>query len=134
MSTQERGRALPRLTPLPRFEDLPNAADGFDRVKVQEALDAFRRHVTSLHREADVQEEGLPPPILPPAPAPQEQWNLWDLERRARDESTRDPDRYEEWSYLFVHLRQFAARDGSLPTEFDGLVRESFGDLLEHAG
>jgi outer membrane biosynthesis protein TonB len=61
-------------------------------------------------------------------------WNLWDLERRARDEAQRDPLRYEEWSYLFVHLRQFATPDGSLPTEFDGLVRESFGDLLEHAG
>ena len=61
-------------------------------------------------------------------------WNLWDLERRARDEAQRDPGRYEEWSYLFVHLRQFATPDGSLPTEFDGLVRESFGELLEHAG
>jgi hypothetical protein len=61
-------------------------------------------------------------------------WNLWDLERRARDEAQRDPVRYEEWSYLFVHLRQFATPDGSLPTEFDGLVRESFGELLEHAG
>jgi len=61
-------------------------------------------------------------------------WNLWDLERRARDEAQRDPVRYEEWSYLFVHLRQFATPDGSLPTEFDSLVRESFGDLLERAG
>ena len=61
-------------------------------------------------------------------------WNLWDLERRARDEAQRDPLRYEEWSYLFVHLRQFATPDGSLPTEFDGLVRESFGELLEHPG
>jgi outer membrane biosynthesis protein TonB len=61
-------------------------------------------------------------------------WNLWDLERRARDEAQRDPIRYEEWSFLFVHLRQFATPDGSLPTEFDGLVRESFGELLEHAG
>jgi outer membrane biosynthesis protein TonB len=61
-------------------------------------------------------------------------WNLWDLERRARDEARRDPLRYEEWSYLFVHLRQFATPDGSLPMEFDGLVRESFGELLEHAG
>jgi hypothetical protein len=61
-------------------------------------------------------------------------WNLWDLERRAREEAQRDPLRHEEWSYLFVHLRQFATPDGSLPTEFDGLVRESFGELLEHAG
>jgi outer membrane biosynthesis protein TonB len=61
-------------------------------------------------------------------------WNLWDLERRARDEAQRDPERYAEWSYLFVHLRQFAAPDGSLPTEFDALVRESFGELLDHGG
>ena len=36
-------------------------------------------------------------------------------ERRARDEQQRDPGRYEEWSYLFVHLRQFATPDGFLP-------------------
>jgi hypothetical protein len=93
-------------------------------------------------------------PVEPPAPQParpaaraQEvidirtrvtaqprRWNLWDLERRARDEAQRDPIRYEEWSYLFVHLRQFATPDGSLPAEFDELVRDSFGELLEHAG
>jgi F0F1-type ATP synthase membrane subunit b/b' len=48
MSTQEPGRAQPGLTPLPRLEDLPSSTDGFDRIKVQEAFDAFRRHVTSL--------------------------------------------------------------------------------------
>ena len=48
MSSQEPGRAQPGLTPLPRLEDLPGAADGYDRAKVQEAFDAFRRHVTSL--------------------------------------------------------------------------------------
>jgi hypothetical protein len=95
-----------------------------------------------------------PPPVEPAAPRTVEpaaagpavidmrtrvttqprRWNLWDLERRAREEAQRDPLRHEEWSYLFVHLRQFATPDGSLPTEFDGLVRESFGELLEHAG
>jgi hypothetical protein len=48
MSTQEPGRAQSGLTPLPRLEDLPSAADGFDRAKVQDAFDSFRRHVTSL--------------------------------------------------------------------------------------
>ena len=94
-----------------------------------------------------------PAPVAPPAPVPvrpaasrdvidlrlratvqPRRWNLWDLERRARDEAQRDPLRYEEWSYLFVHLRQFATPDGSLPVEFDDLVRESFGELLEQAG
>jgi hypothetical protein len=68
------------------------------------------------------------------ATAQPRRWNLWDLEARAREHAQVDPDRSEEWSYLFVHLRQFATPDGSLPTEFDGLIRESFGDLLERAG
>jgi hypothetical protein len=89
-----------------------------------------------------------PAPVARPAPAtpapePQRvvefrprkvharEWNLWDLERAAREEGADHPERREEWSYLFLHLRQFASADGSLPAEFDGLVRESFGGLLE---
>jgi F0F1-type ATP synthase membrane subunit b/b' len=49
MSTQEPGRASgPGLTPLPRTEDLPTSAQGYDRARVEEAFDAFRRHVTAL--------------------------------------------------------------------------------------
>jgi len=36
----------------------------------------------------------------------------------------------EELSYLLVYLRDFASPEGVLPTDFDALVRESFGDLL----
>jgi hypothetical protein len=59
------------------------------------------------------------------------QWNLWDLERLARAEAPKHPERRDEWAFLFVHLRQFANADGELPTEFDSLVRESFGSLLD---
>jgi hypothetical protein len=59
------------------------------------------------------------------------EWNLWDLERMAREEAAEHPERRDEWAYLFLHLRQFASADGSLPADFDGLVRESFGGLLE---
>ena len=49
MATQEPGRAQPAsLTSLPRIDDMPTAAQGYERVKVEEAFDAFRRHVTSL--------------------------------------------------------------------------------------
>jgi hypothetical protein len=67
---------------------------------------------------------------FPAAGAGPRSWNLWDLERLAREETKSHPERRDEWAYLFLHLRQFAAADGSLPTEFDGLVRESFGALL----
>ncbi len=61
------------------------------------------------------------------------QWNIWELERIAREEVAEHPERREEWAYLFFHLRQFATAEGSLPTEFDGLVRESFAGLLERS-
>jgi hypothetical protein len=91
-----------------------------------------------------------PPPEQPTAPAeapapvaaaqvvslPQRsyqarQWNIWDLESLARAGAQEHPERRDEWAFLFVHLRQFASADGVLPNDFDSLVRESFGELLE---
>ena len=69
-----------------------------------------------------------------PTSAAPRSWNIWDLERLARDGSRFHPERREEWAYLFLHLRQFATADGALPAEFDGLVRESAGGLLERSG
>jgi hypothetical protein len=57
-------------------------------------------------------------------------WNLWDLERLSRQYAGRDSLRDEERAYLLVYLREFASADGELPIDFDGLVRESFGDLV----
>jgi hypothetical protein len=81
-----------------------------------------------------VQPPAQPPaqPPEPPPPPPAREWNLWDLERRAREQAGNSP-RDEEWSALFTHLRVFANTDGTLPKEFDGLVRESFGELIEAA-
>jgi hypothetical protein len=67
---------------------------------------------------------------MPRSLGPRE-WNIWELESLAREQARLEPERGEEWSYLFVHLRQFADARGKLPSEFDGLVRESFGELLE---
>jgi hypothetical protein len=72
-----------------------------------------------------------PRPDLPSAaarPLPRE-WNLWELERLARTESGRDAGRDEERTYLLLYLRDFAGADGALSSDFDGLVRDSFGDL-----
>jgi hypothetical protein len=56
MSTQDprRAQAGPALTQLPRVEDLPAAGEGYDRARVQEAFDAFRRHLTSLQAQLRV--------------------------------------------------------------------------------
>jgi hypothetical protein len=58
------------------------------------------------------------------------EWNLWELERAARDHATDDVARNEERSYLLMYLREFAGPDGVLPADFDGLVRDAFGDVL----
>ena len=101
--------------------------------------------VTKRALELQGLEQTEPPPPAPPQPKPVQEaptppartpapreWNLWELERRARDyagEAARD----EEWTALFVHLRQFADTGGQLPEEFDGLVRESFAELIQAA-
>jgi hypothetical protein len=63
---------------------------------------------------------------------PEREWNIWDLERRAREQAG-DAARDQEWAALFMHLRQFANADGVLPAQFDGLVRESFSGLIQAA-
>lgn len=69
------------------------------------------------------------PPDPEPAPSgPARAWNIWDLQRLARETSS--DERHDEWSALLMHLREFANADGELPVEFDGLVRESFAGVL----
>jgi F0F1-type ATP synthase membrane subunit b/b' len=48
MSAQEPSTTPPGLTPLPSIDELPVAANGFDRARTQDAFDAFRRHITQL--------------------------------------------------------------------------------------
>lgn len=56
-------------------------------------------------------------------------WNLWELERLAR-QLNGDPAASEERTLLLLHLREFADPSGDLPVEFDPLVRDAFGPDL----
>jgi hypothetical protein len=58
------------------------------------------------------------------------QWNVWDLERVAREHVGGDPVADEERTFLLMYLRDFAGADGLLPADFDDLVRQSFGGLV----
>jgi hypothetical protein len=58
-------------------------------------------------------------------PSDHVRWNVWSLERVARDHPNA-----EELAFLVLSLREFADSSGTLPADFDPLVRESFGDLL----
>ena len=72
-----------------------------------------------------------PQPEPEPSSAPRE-WNIWELQRLVRERP--DDDRHEEWAALIASLRDFARVDGTLPGEFDELVRDSFGELLAEDG
>ncbi len=86
--------------------------------------------------------ESAPEPASEPEPEPEpavaylpanetpREWNLWELERVARENATDDLAKNEERAYLLMYLREFAGPDGTLPADFDGLVRDAFGDLL----
>lgn len=81
--------------------------------------------------EPEPQPEPEPEPEPAPAPAaviPAEprRWSIWDLERALREGSGAS----EEAEYMLLYLRDFADAEGLLPLDFDGLVRESFGDAL----
>jgi hypothetical protein len=84
--------------------------------------------------------EAVPEPVREPSPpvpvrpataagAPRS-WNLWELERAARDLAGVDAAADEERQYMLLYLREYASADGKLPIEFDPLVREVFGEEL----
>ena len=84
-----------------------------------------------------------PEPEREPAPDPEpepergrslapREWNIWELQHLVRERP--DDERNEEWSALIASLRDFARVDGTLPGEFDQLVRDSFGELLAEDG
>ena len=105
----------PAAVEAPRRRERPRLVPALPREPVATApTEAPATNVAQLRRRSEPRE-----------------WNVWELQRLARDATRREPSRAEEWSYLFVHLRGFAGPDGALPREFDGLVRESFGELLE---
>jgi hypothetical protein len=71
-------------------------------------------------------------PVLPvPAPVVElRRWNVFQLEKRAREVAARDPLRGEELFALLLHLRVFGDSGGELAEDFDGFVREALAELL----
>jgi hypothetical protein len=104
---------------------------------------AARPQLTSVPElEPEPEPEPEPTPVTPaPAPEPStvvpigvgagpRQWNLWDLERLTREHAGGDVARDEERQFLLMYMREFADSSGLLPLDFDGLVRDSFGELV----
>jgi capsular polysaccharide biosynthesis protein len=57
-------------------------------------------------------------------------YNLVALENLVDERGSAFPDRLEEWvSYLYF-LREYASSDGAVPASFDGLIHDTFEELL----
>jgi len=106
-------------------------------------------------RAAEADERPAPPATAAPAPAPAPPtapalpepapaaaadaqparpaagaWNLNDLRRLVAQHSPDYPDRVDEWqSYLFL-LRDYADAHGRVPSQFDALIEDTFGELV----
>jgi hypothetical protein len=99
----------------------------------QRTLEAVPRPEPEPEPEPDPEEEEADELVaeLPQAAHRRpEGWNLWDLELRAGERAGEDQPRDEEWHALFVSLREYAQPDGTLPSEFDALVQDSFAELI----
>jgi hypothetical protein len=90
-----------------------------------------RRPARVAAAEPKREPEPVPEPEPEPEPSPVEpprEWSIWELQRLIRDRP--DDAHQEEWAALVHSLRDFARADGTLPVEFDELVRDSFGSIL----
>ena len=121
----------PRPAPAPALELTPEPEAEPQPVPLAPSLGA--RHVPGTEpAEVDTPPEAERVVQLPARTEPCE-WNLWELERVARDRAGDDVARDEERTFLLMYLREFANSEGVLPADFDGVVRESFGDVLDAA-
>jgi type IV secretory pathway VirB10-like protein len=140
-----------------KTDDVPAAEAGEEPPKHVHVLDD-EPQIEPEPEPEQVPERGPPPPeperpplvAAPPPPEPARiepepapvalpvairhgtprEWNLWELEQASRRASGDDPLRDEERNYLLMYLREFANAEGTLPSDFDALVRDSFADVI----
>jgi hypothetical protein len=121
------------VEPLVEFEPEPQPAEPMLAGAEPEArADLERARLVSVPAPESAPEVEPPPEpaVVALHPAAPREWNLWDLERRWQARAGA-PAAGDELSYVLMYLREYASPDGVLPVEFDALVRESFGDLVE---
>jgi hypothetical protein len=83
-------------------------------------------------RERDLEErEAAPPEPEPEGVHRPGGWTMQELDHAVTQHADAYPDRVEEWRYYLHFLRAHTDVDGRLPPTFDGLVAETFGEILD---
>jgi hypothetical protein len=86
-------------------------------------------------REAELQAAASQAEPKQPGPAPladlqtRRGWDLRALERLVQEQGTADPEASAEWSAYLFFLREHADHEGKLPSSFDPLIADVFGNL-----
>ena len=80
--------------------------------------------------EAKAAEAPAPAPAPRAVPAGDGRFNLITLERLVDEKKAEFPDRWDEWSAYLFFLREHAGPDGAVPARFDGLIQDTFGELV----
>jgi capsular polysaccharide biosynthesis protein len=103
-------------------------------------LAARERALDERAAERQPQEVIPQPAPVPPTPVQAAEpvvargdWNLLTLERLVRDRMEADPAEHEAWTTYLFFLRDHAAPDGSLPSSFEPLLNDVFGELASAA-
>jgi hypothetical protein len=112
----------------------------------ERALDDRVAKLARQERELELEQRRAPPPPPPPPPPPEPvpeptpepdriiragAWNVNDLERAVAAQSNASAEQAEEWSTYLFFLREHASSDGALPPQFDGLVEDVFGSVVD---
>jgi hypothetical protein len=58
-------------------------------------------------------------------------WDIFELAQLTAESAEQDPIRRVEREQILYFLREHTSLDGRIPPEFDGLIRETFGELVD---
>jgi hypothetical protein len=96
----------------------------------ESSLDPGHEVVPSSTEVQEFAERQLAPPPERPSRENGYSWNLDTLTRLVEESADDFPDRVDDWRYTLFYLRNEARIDGALPSRFDSLVEECFGELV----
>jgi len=99
-------------------------------VALRERESAAEQEEAAAAAAAEAAAVTAPPPPASPGGATRGRYNLVGLEQLVGERGGAFPERLEEWSSYLYFLREYAASDGSLPSSFDPLVGDTFGEIL----
>ena len=57
-------------------------------------------------------------------------WDIWELSELVEETPGQDPARQEERRQILYHLREHTSVDGRIPSEFESLIYDAFGELI----